>query len=87
MTNWTLETIDWDRFDASKVDLEILRNIKAAAMVERNGGDYAIYLKRVFAGDPDFGRAADHWAEEEIQHGDARLVLRRIDHNFTGHSA
>ena len=37
MGNWTLETISWDRFDASKVDPEILRNIKAAALVERNG--------------------------------------------------
>ena len=49
MGNWTLETIAWDRFDASKVDPEILRNIKAAALVERNGGDYGIYLGRVFA--------------------------------------
>ena len=52
MGNWTLDTIAWDRFDASKVDPEILRNIKAAAMVERNGGDYGIYLGRVFADDP-----------------------------------
>ena len=52
MGNWTLETIAWDRFDASKVDPEILRNIKAAALVERNGGDYGIYLGRVFADDP-----------------------------------
>ena len=51
MGNWTLESIAWDRFDASKVDPEILRNIKAAALVERNGGDYRIYLNRVFAGD------------------------------------
>ena len=46
MGNWTLETIAWDRFDASKVDPEILRNIKAAALVERNGSDYGIYLDR-----------------------------------------
>jgi len=45
--------------------------VKAAAMVERNGGDYALYLNNVFADDPDFRQAADHWAEEEIQHGDA----------------
>src|SRR4029077_19438007 len=31
---WTLDQIAWDRFDAAKVDPEILRNIKAAAMVE-----------------------------------------------------
>ena len=48
MGNWTLETISWDRFDASKVDPEILRNIKAAALVEYNAPDYVSYLKRVF---------------------------------------
>jgi hypothetical protein len=69
MTNWTLETIDWDRFDASKVDAEILRNIKAAAMVERNGGDYGIYLCRVFANDPAFVEDVRRWVAEEIQHG------------------
>jgi hypothetical protein len=69
MATWTLDTIDWDRFDASKVDPEIIRNIKAAAMVERNGGDYGIYLGRVFADDPDFVGDVDCWATEEIQHG------------------
>ena len=69
MGNWTLETISWDRFDASKVDPEILRNIKAAALVERNGGDYRIYLNRVFADDPAFIQAVDAWADEEVQHG------------------
>ena len=69
MASWTLETISWDRFDASKVDPEILRNIKAAALVERNGGDYGIYLGRVFADDPAFIAAVDTWASEEVQHG------------------
>jgi hypothetical protein len=69
MGNWTLETIAWDRFDASKVDPEILRNIKAAAMVERNGGDYGIYLGRVFADDPEFMKLVNVWVEEEVQHG------------------
>ena len=69
MGNWTLDSIAWERFDASKVDLEILRNIKAAAMVERNGGDYGIYLGRVFADDPAFMEAIDVWVTEEVQHG------------------
>lgn len=69
MGNWTLDSIAWDRFDASKVDLEILRNIKAAALVERNGGDYRVYLNRVFADDPAMIRDVDQWAEEEVQHG------------------
>ena len=69
MGNWTLETIAWDRFDASKVDPEILRNIKAAALVERNGGDYGIYLGRVFADDPAFMEQVKSWVTEEVQHG------------------
>lgn len=69
MANWTLETIDWGRFDASKVDAEILRNIKAAALVERNGGDYGIYLRRVFADDPAFIDDVHRWVGEEVQHG------------------
>jgi rubrerythrin len=69
MGNWTLDSIAWDRFDASKVDPEILRNIKAAAMVERNGGDYGIYLSRVFADDASFLAVIDTWVVEEIQHG------------------
>jgi hypothetical protein len=46
-----------------------LRNIKAAAMVERNGGDYGIYLGRVFADDPAFVEDVHRWVHEEIQHG------------------
>jgi len=69
MSNWTLDTIDWDRFDASKVDPEILRIIKAAAMVERNGGDYGIYLGRVFADDQAFVTDVNRWVDEEVQHG------------------
>lgn len=71
MKHWRLEQVGWDRFDPSKVDPEIVPLVKAAAMVERNGDDYALYLNNVFADDPDFRQAADNWAEEEIQHGDA----------------
>jgi hypothetical protein len=77
MSSWTLETIAWDRFDASKVDPEILRNIKAAALVERNGGDYRVYLNRVFADDPVFIETIDTWATEEVQHG---MALGRWAH-------
>jgi hypothetical protein len=45
--------------------------IKAAAMVERNAADYVTYLTRVFADDPDFCAAVQHWGVEETQHGDA----------------
>ena len=71
MKHWRLEDVDWDRFDPAQVDPGIVSLVKAAAMVERNGVDYAIYLGRVFVDDPDFRQASDNWAVEEVQHGDA----------------
>ncbi|MDH3473864.1 MAG: ferritin-like domain-containing protein [Rhodospirillales bacterium] len=71
---WTLDDIPWERFDPAKVDPEILKVIKAASMVEANGGDYATYLCNVFPDDAEFQRAARDWAEEEVQHG--RVLAR-----------
>jgi hypothetical protein len=70
MAHWSIDDIDWDRFDATQVDPAVVLLIKAAALVERNGIDYATYLKRVFADDPVFQAAADDWAVEEVRHGD-----------------
>jgi hypothetical protein len=67
--HWSLEDISWHRFDRSKVDPDLLKVVKAAAMVEYNGGDYATYLCNVFADDPAFQDAAKIWAKEEVQHG------------------
>jgi len=71
MKHWALEDIAWDRFEPGQVDPDIVALVKAAAMVERNGTDYAVYLGRVFVDDPDFRQASDNWAVEEVQHGDA----------------
>ncbi|MEY4858158.1 MAG: hypothetical protein RLZZ235_325, partial [Pseudomonadota bacterium] len=71
MKHWHIDEVGWDRFDPSKVDPEIVPLIKAAAMVERNAADYVTYLTRVFADDPAFSAAAEHWGVEETQHGDA----------------
>src|SRR5258708_37784899 len=71
MKHWRIEEVAWDRFDPAKVDPAIVPLVKAAAMVERNGTDYARYLNNVFHDDPDFGQAADNWAVEEVQHGEA----------------
>jgi hypothetical protein len=71
MKHWRIEQIGWDQFDPARLDPEIVPLVKAAAMVERNGDDYALYLQSVFHDDPDFHRAAANWAEEEVQHGDA----------------
>src|SRR3954466_8512734 len=69
--HWTLDDIPWDQLDRSKADAEILKIIKAAALVEYNGRDYATYLCNVFSDDPEFQQVAREWAEEEVQHGAA----------------
>lgn len=78
MKNWTLDDIDWSRFDRSKVDPEVLKVIKSACMVEHNGYDYADYLCNVFDDDPVFQQAARDWAEEEVQHGRALARWSRL---------
>jgi rubrerythrin len=71
MKHWRIDDVAWNAFDPTKVDRSLIPLVKAAAMVERNGRDYARYLGSVFHDDPDFRHAADYWAEEEVQHGDA----------------
>jgi rubrerythrin len=71
MKHWTLDDIPWESFDPSKVDPDLLKLAKAAALVEKNGLDYAAYLAKVFPEDAAFKRVAEHWATEEVQHGDA----------------
>ena len=71
MKHWRIDEVSWDRFDRDKVDPGVIPFVKAAAMVERNGTDYGIYLNHVFHDDPDFSAATDNWAVEEVQHGDA----------------
>lgn len=78
MKHWRIEDVDWDQFDPRAVDPTLVPLVKAAAMVERNGRDYAVYLDRVFSDDPDFRLAADTWAEEEVQHGDTLAKWARL---------
>jgi hypothetical protein len=67
--HWTLDDIDWARFDAAKVSPDVIKVIKTAAMVERNGADYGRYLCNVFRDDAQFCAAVGQWAAEEEQHG------------------
>jgi hypothetical protein len=69
--HWTLDDIAWGNFDRTRIDPEMLRIVKAAALVEFNGGIYADYLCSVFHDDPEFKAAARRWAGEEVQHGAA----------------
>jgi rubrerythrin len=70
MAHWSPDDIPWHEFDPSRVDRDILKVVKAAAMVEKNAADYAEYLNNVFPDDAAFRKAADRWAAEEVQHGD-----------------
>lgn len=69
--HWTVEGLGWDRLDPAKADPEILKIVKAAALVEYNADSYVGYLCRVFAGDAEFEAAAKQWGIEEVQHGKA----------------
>lgn len=71
MGHWTLDDIAWERFEPGKVDDEVLRIVKAASLVERNGADYTQYLCQIFHDDPAFQADAQRWGGEEIQHGQA----------------
>lgn len=67
---WTLDDVEWTRFDSSKVEPALVAAVKAASLVEYNAPDYVAYLKRVYKGAPESTlRAIEHWGEEEIQHG------------------
>ena len=71
MARWTLDNVSWSRFDRTKLDPDMVSIVKAAALVEYNGGAYAHHLCRVFSDDPVFQASARRWGEEEIQHGEA----------------
>jgi len=67
---WSLDDIDWDAFDSSKIDLELLAAVKGASLVEYNAADYVTYLKRVYRGaSPETLDTIERWGKEEIQHG------------------
>ncbi|HEV2099379.1 MAG TPA: ferritin-like domain-containing protein [Stellaceae bacterium] len=71
MSAWTLGDIRWDRFDRGKLDPQIVSIVKAASLVEYNGGAYANYLCRVFHDDSAFQALARRWGNDEIRHGQA----------------
>jgi hypothetical protein len=69
---WTLEDIEWGKFDSSKVEPGLLAAVKAAALVELNAPDYVKYLKRIFNdGSSQTLTAIEQWGCEESQHGTA----------------
>ncbi len=80
---WKIADLPWDQFDPGKVNPEIMKIIKAAALVEYNAHDYAHYLCNVFPDDLEFQRTTKEWALEEVQHGEALGVwAERADPSF-----
>lgn len=77
--SWSVDRdIPWDRFDPEKVDPELVKIVKAAALVESNAGDYAHYLCNVFSDDENFQKLCQDWAVEEVQHGVALARWARL---------
>jgi hypothetical protein len=69
VARWSLSDIEWQQFDPSRIDPNILAVVKAASLVERNAHEYGRYLESVFRDDPEFVKAAWQWVGEEVQHG------------------
>jgi hypothetical protein len=67
---WSLDDVQWGRFDPGKVEPRLLAAVKAASLVEYNAPDYVTYLSRVFknAGSATLADI-ERWGHEEIQHG------------------
>ena len=59
---WSLDDVQWDRFDPAKAEPWMISAIKSAALVEFNAPDYVSYLKSVFhdAG-PDTMASLEQW--------------------------
>ncbi|WP_439817295.1 ferritin-like domain-containing protein [Zavarzinia sp. CC-PAN008] len=67
--HWTLDDIAWDRFDPTRVDADMLKAVKTAALVEANSADYVAYLRNIFPNDAQFADVIENWGVEEVQHG------------------
>jgi hypothetical protein len=81
---WTLDDVDWAKFDPTRVDPGLLAAVKGACLVEYNAPDYVGYLARVFQHSGSAMQdALAQWGHEEVQHG---LALGRwaelADPNF-----
>ena len=69
--HWKIENLPWDKLDPSKVNDDLLKIVKAAALVEYNAEVYARYLCQVFPDDQTVQDNINAWSGEEVQHGKA----------------
>lgn len=75
---WTLEDINWDAFDPSKVESGMLEAVRAASLVEFNAPDYVSYLCNVFSDSEEIQNDIRQWGKEEAQHGRALAKWARM---------
>jgi rubrerythrin len=71
LPHWDMNDIDYSKIDRSKITPDLVKIIKAAALVEYNAVAYSAYLEKVFSDDPQFQEMSRCWATEEVQHGRA----------------
>ncbi len=70
--SWDIDAdIGWRHFDAAKIDADIIRIIKAAALVEANAPDYVAYLCSIWHDDLQMQIHIKKWGAEESRHGKA----------------
>lgn len=69
LPHWDMNEIPYQNIDMGKVTPDLLKVVKAAALVEYNAVAYSSYLKKVFHDDPEFQTMSECWATEEVQHG------------------
>ena len=69
LPHWDMNEIPYQNIDMDKVTPDLLKVVKAAALVEYNAIAYSSYLKKVFHDDPEFQQMSECWATEEVQHG------------------
>src|SRR3982750_3270567 len=78
--HWKIADLPWDQLKPASVSPDLLKVIKAAALVEYGADAYADYLCKVFKDDTEFQQHARNWAIEEVQHGKALgLWAEKID--------
>ena len=69
--HWKIEDLPWDKLSPEMVDPDLLKVIKAAALVEYRSAEYADYLCKIFPEDAQAHANFKRWEEEEVQHGAA----------------
>lgn len=69
--HWKIEDLPWKDLNPDAVSEDLLKVVKAAALVEYRSGEYADYLCKIFPGDEAAHAAFRQWEREEVQHGRA----------------